>query len=121
VTQGGDVWTNVQSFLDTRSGVVKEAQQGVVTLPQQSRLIRLRQNGRNLFLLHVTDGSFGFFLRRDAKHLGTLSCRGWLAIGYKEKETSHCRQPTVTSGDSRLHAPFRRAEGKRSLLQQSDR
>jgi hypothetical protein len=91
--------TNVQSFLDTRSGVVKEAQQCMVSLSQQSRLIGLRQDGRNLFLLQITDSSFRFFLRRDAKHLGTLSCRGWLAIGYKKKETSHCRKPTVTSGD----------------------
>src|SRR5580700_7061242 len=68
-------WTNVQSFLDTRSGVVKEAQQRMVTLPEQSRLVGLRQNGRNLFLLQVTDSSCGLFLRRDAKHLGTLSSR----------------------------------------------
>src|ERR1700733_3130037 len=94
-------WADVQCLLNARPGVVEESQQCVVTLPQQSLLIGLRQNGRHLLLFQVTDGSFGFFLRRDAKHVTTLCSRGWLSIGYEEeeKETSHGRQPAVTSGD----------------------
>ena len=74
-------WTDIQGFLNTGPGVIKEAKQRMIALAQQSRFVGLRQNGRNLFLLQITDRAFGFFLRRDMKDLCTQGCRGGLAIG----------------------------------------
>jgi hypothetical protein len=74
-------WTDIQGFLNTGAGVVKEAKQRMIALAQQSRLIGLRQNGRNLFLLQITDRAFGLLLGGDMKDLCAQACRGRLAIG----------------------------------------
>jgi hypothetical protein len=59
----------------------------------------LRQNGGNLFRFQVRDRPFRFFLRWNAEHLGTLSGRGRLAIGYEQEKTPQRRQSAVAGGD----------------------
>ena len=58
-------WTDIQGFLNTGPGVIKEAKQRMIALAQQSRFVGLRQNGRNLFLLQITDRAFGLLLGGD--------------------------------------------------------
>ena len=92
-------WTDVQGLLNAGSGVIKEAEQGMIALAKQGRFVGLSQNGGNLFRLQITDRAFDPFLGRNMKHLSAESCRGGLAIGNEKEETPQGRKSAVAGRD----------------------
>ena len=97
-------WTNVQSFLDTRSGVVKEAQQRMVTL--QQRQLQAQAQRVDHLLARLQTQRPQARLARDRERLLHLQHR----LGAVLREQSQLRQTRLERLYARLLAQHPRTQ-----------
>jgi hypothetical protein len=93
---------NAQCFLNASTRVVKERQQGVVTLAFERGTIRLRQDGSDFVLIQVTEFALSSTFYRNAEHFFTLARRQWLPIDQEAKKAAQSGKPAVPRSDGHL-------------------
>jgi hypothetical protein len=91
--------TQIQRLLDSRSRVVEQRKQHMITLPFQSRPIGLLQDRRNLLGIEVVDLTRGPFFRWDVQDFGALRDRGGFTLSNEPEEAAQGRQPAVPRSD----------------------
>jgi hypothetical protein len=94
--------TNVQGFLNACTCVVKEREQGVVTLAFERGTIRLGQDCSDFVLFQVTEFTLTGTFRRNAEHFRTLTCSQRLPIYQEPIKAAQSCEPAVSGSDRYL-------------------
>jgi hypothetical protein len=99
-------WAQVEGFLNPRTGVVEQGEQGMVALAFDCGAVGLRQDGGDFVRLEIAELGLRGTLYRDAEHLSTLYRRQRFSAHEEAEEASESCQAAVSCSDRHLALRF---------------